>query len=162
MGSSLLENSGATRCNTVRQGGAVAPTRGGATQGLRSRGPVAPAALHRLAVPAAYAIKVGCCAETVRWKAESLPEPWPPADLALPSTIEGIEAGRQQREQPTEQPDDSRVGRLARLLGDVPDQRRSFAFEAHLAERYQNTKEARGTQQQRSGGADLRVERKQR
>ena len=48
-------------------------------------------------------------------------EPWPPADLALPDTIEAIEAGRiAQGELFDEQPDDSRAGRLARILADVP------------------------------------------
>ena len=43
------------------------------------------------------------------------PEPWPPPHLALPDTIEAIERGRP--EPPAVPPDDSREGRLARLLG---------------------------------------------
>ena len=46
---------------------------------------------------------------------------WPPADLALPATVEGIEEGRPEQRWPfAEQPDDSRAARLARLLT-VPD-----------------------------------------
>jgi len=40
---------------------------------------------------------------------------WPPAAYALPSTDEGIEAGRQEQRQ-LFAPDDSRQGRIARLL----------------------------------------------
>lgn len=41
---------------------------------------------------------------------------WPPADLALPDTLEGIEAGRfEQRGLFGEEPDDSRAGRLRRI-----------------------------------------------
>ena len=53
---------------------------------------------------------------TVRHKNKT-PEPWPPADLSLPSTIEAIEQGReQQRGLFDERSDDTRAGRLARLL----------------------------------------------
>jgi hypothetical protein len=49
------------------------------------------------------------------------PAPWPPAELALPSTIEGIEAGRPEpRRLVPEQLDDSRSGRLARLTKHNP------------------------------------------
>lgn len=49
------------------------------------------------------------------------PEPWPPRDLALPDSIEAIEAGRvEQRRLFDEQPDDSRAGRLARILAGIP------------------------------------------
>jgi len=46
---------------------------------------------------------------------------WPPAELALPNDLHEIERGRiGQRVLPAEQPDDSRRGRLARLLGTIP------------------------------------------
>jgi hypothetical protein len=48
------------------------------------------------------------------------PEPWPPAGLRLPDTIEAIEAGRPGVQRSLFGPDDSRGGRLARLLADVP------------------------------------------
>lgn len=48
-------------------------------------------------------------------------EPWPPLDLALPDTIEEIERGRiKQRSLFTEQRDQSKAGRIARLLATVP------------------------------------------
>jgi hypothetical protein len=44
------------------------------------------------------------------------PEPWPPAEYRLPDSPEEIERGRiRQRELFSEQPDDSRQTRLARL-----------------------------------------------
>jgi hypothetical protein len=44
--------------------------------------------------------------------------PWPPAHLTLSDTLEGIEAGRvAQRSLFPPVPDDSKVGRLRRLLG---------------------------------------------
>jgi len=55
----------------------------------------------------------------------SIVEPWPPLEYALPSTIEEIEAGRiEQRELFQKPPDDSRKGRMRRLLGSRPDCRR--------------------------------------
>ena len=50
------------------------------------------------------------------------PAPWPPAVYALPDTIDAIEAGRgdgQQRLFP-DQGDDTRQGRLARLMSITP------------------------------------------
>jgi hypothetical protein len=48
-------------------------------------------------------------------------ESWPPVEHALPSTFEAIEAGRiEQQGLFQEPPDDSRAGRLARILGSVP------------------------------------------
>jgi hypothetical protein len=42
---------------------------------------------------------------------------WPPSDLRLPDTVEAIEAGRADQQQLLPDPiDDSREGRLARLL----------------------------------------------
>jgi hypothetical protein len=52
-----------------------------------------------------------------RRKAKSLPEPWPPAWAALPDTIEAIEAGRPGVQRSLFGPDDSREGRLGRIMG---------------------------------------------
>ncbi len=50
------------------------------------------------------------------------PAPWPPAEYRLPDDLDEIEAGRPPRQLPllAEPADDSRQGRLARLLADVP------------------------------------------
>ncbi len=51
------------------------------------------------------------------------PEPWPPPAYALPSTDAAIEAGRQQQAELFPEPaDDSRQGRLRRLIGDTSNQ----------------------------------------
>jgi hypothetical protein len=50
-------------------------------------------------------------------KPKALPEPWPPPKLRLPATIAAIERGKiGQRQLFPERRDDSRAGRLARLL----------------------------------------------
>jgi hypothetical protein len=46
-------------------------------------------------------------------------EPWPPAELQLPDTIERIEAGRPGGQRSLFGPDDSREGRLARMVGEA-------------------------------------------
>jgi len=47
--------------------------------------------------------------------------PWPPAEYALPDALDEIEQGqRTQRELFPEQADDTRAGRLARILAGVP------------------------------------------
>jgi hypothetical protein len=52
--------------------------------------------------------------------AKPVPAPWPPAEYALPGTLQAIERGRQeQRELFVEAVDDSRAARLARVLADV-------------------------------------------
>lgn len=49
----------------------------------------------------------------IKSKAES----WPPKELALPDTVERIEAGRvEQQERFEERPDDSRQARLQRIV----------------------------------------------
>jgi hypothetical protein len=45
---------------------------------------------------------------------------WIPKQYALPSTTEGIEAGRPAKQRNLFAPDDTRAGRLARILGTVP------------------------------------------
>jgi hypothetical protein len=50
-------------------------------------------------------------------KSKAEPSTWPPAALALPDTVEEIEAGRPEQRRPLLPPDDSKAGRLARLLG---------------------------------------------
>ena len=53
-------------------------------------------------------------------RGESIPEAWPPRDLALPDTIEGIEAGRRTQPELFPEPiDGSREGRMTRMLGPV-------------------------------------------
>ena len=49
------------------------------------------------------------------------PEPWPPAEYALPDALDEIEQGRRIQQQLFDEPvDDSRAGRLARILAGVP------------------------------------------
>jgi len=50
------------------------------------------------------------------------PEPWPPIEYRLPSTIEGIEAGRSAKQLGlfVEQAEDTRASRLARILNTIP------------------------------------------
>jgi len=49
------------------------------------------------------------------------PEPWPPMEYRLPDTIARIEVGRPEQQQLMDEPvDDSRAGRLARILAGVP------------------------------------------
>ena len=51
----------------------------------------------------------------------NLPEPWPPAAYALPDTTEAIERGRiVQGKLIAERLDDTRAGRLRRILNSVP------------------------------------------
>jgi hypothetical protein len=45
-----------------------------------------------------------------------IPEPWPPTWVALPDSIEEIEAGRPPKQAELFGPDDSRPARVARLL----------------------------------------------
>ena len=47
------------------------------------------------------------------------PEPWPPAEYALPNNIEAIELGRPAQQQSLFEPDDSREERVRRILGSV-------------------------------------------
>lgn len=50
---------------------------------------------------------------------------WPPAELALPDTIEEIEAGRPPKQRSLLPPADLREARLQRLLGNVPGVKRA-------------------------------------
>ena len=52
-------------------------------------------------------------------------EPWPPAELALPDTIEEIEAGRPPKQRSLLPPADLREAKLDRLLADVPSVQRA-------------------------------------
>jgi hypothetical protein len=56
------------------------------------------------------------------------PNPWPPAHLALPDTIEAIEQGRRtQRQLFPVVPNDSRAARLARLGWQLTTENRTAA-----------------------------------
>ena len=50
--------------------------------------------------------------------------PWPPAELMLPDSIAEIERGRIAQKE-LFPPDDSREGRLQRLLADIPGVKRA-------------------------------------
>ena len=49
-------------------------------------------------------------------KRKRIMHPWPPAELLLPDSIEEIERGRPPKQQSLFEPDDSREGRVRRLL----------------------------------------------
>jgi len=138
MVSSLQADSAVQQVQPVQQNATVAAVAGGATGGLYSR-PCSTGAPHHTG---GRPIKAGCCTSTSTVKPKrqgkrkakpadkrfsfekhrptrkATPAPWPPAALALPATIEAIEAGRP--EPPTVAVDDSQAGRLARLSETVP------------------------------------------
>ncbi len=117
MASNLRESSAVGQVEPVGQTGVFRrPARGGTGAIYRSPVPPPPSPVSP-AIPS----RAGCPTATIRRKAKSPPEPWPPAEYALPDSSEGIEAGRQgQRRLFVEAPDDSRAGRVARILAGVP------------------------------------------
>ncbi len=70
--------------------------------------------------PCRYRGALGTSRPTTTAKARRpAPKPWPPKELALPDTIEAIVAGRANQQELLPDPiDDSREGRLTRLLGE--------------------------------------------
>lgn len=103
MASSQPENEIVGQVGLVGQGLAVpAVSRGGTRDYIESRPTMCPAR---------------CPVKPTNKRCPTFPEPWPPAEFALPNSISEIESGRlTQRQLFPQVPDDGRDGRLTRLM----------------------------------------------